>query len=68
MRSMHLLLYKHLYKARLGHLKSHCLCKERVKPNILLPLLASQLCGKLWCWLCVCLWLVFSPWMTQRMG
>lgn len=25
-------------------------------------------CGKLWCWLCVCWWLGFSPWMTQHMG
>lgn len=66
-----------LYKPRLGHRQALPLqtgkkrvtrCQELRTCFYFNHLILGALCGKLWCWLCVCWLLGSSLWMTQRMG
>lgn len=66
-----------LYKPRLGHRQALPLqtgkqratcCQEPRTCFYFNHLILGALCGKLWCWLCVCWLLGSSLWMTRRMG
>lgn len=65
-----------LYKPRLGHRqalplqtgKQRATCCQELRTCFYFNhLILGALCGKLWCWLCVCWLLGSSLWMTRRM-